>query len=811
MNIKKIISVALCTTMLASLVACSPKDFFSKLLTGKGGSNNNANLMATADTVNKDAIFKETSRINLEGFEYFSRIAVSGDTVYAFTMNWEPVDGSYVDAEDPDVETTPKQPADTEDADPDSNIEVNNNSDVDPDSYSDNDPYYDSPDREYVSKLKVAKITGNNVEYLSIENTDDQGYYNESCFSADKDGNLYFLHEFYDEISDNYTHSLRKFDGNGNLLKEAQVEESKNGNTWVNMFATSPEGITYLVMDGTIFAYDSDLKKAGRYDYENQNTWIGSTFVDANGDFVFTQETWSDDKMKSDMFVMDKTGKVATASYPDEIKNKDVIVGSGYDFIYRSGSSIYALNKSDKAPKEIVNFFDSDINPDEVGYTMVFLNAEKFIAAGEGGSVVTYEKVPADQVADKEIITIGCVYGVYGFTDSILKFNKTNDKYRIRVIDYSLLNTDEDWNAGSKRFNTDLTSGNAPDIIVPDMYDVKNLMNKGVFTDLTPLMDASDLKKSDFVYCAQNAYADGDKLYCVFPTFSVQGVVMKKSLYKEGMTLDDVIAWEQQTGCKAFADYYDKKNILSLLMSYGMDSFLDPVTGKCNFDSPEFIKVLEYANTYPDQIGDDYYETYDYDSAQSKYREGKTLMMTMYLNNFRGYNYQVHESFGDDYIFCGMPVGTTGLQLSPDTVVGISDKSNHKEAAWEFIASVFKNDENGDNGNFYGFPALTSQMETAKKDAQGKPYWVDEDGNKNYYDDYYWIGGEEVPLEPLKQAEIDSVTDFITHITTTGTWDDELNQIVDEEAAPFFAGQKSAADVAKVIQSRLQIYINEKK
>ena len=75
--------------------------------------------------------------------EYFSRIAVSGDNVYIFAMNWEPKDGSYVDAEDPDAETAPKQPADTEDADPDSNIEVNNNSDADPDSYSDNDPYYD--------------------------------------------------------------------------------------------------------------------------------------------------------------------------------------------------------------------------------------------------------------------------------------------------------------------------------------------------------------------------------------------------------------------------------------------------------------------------------------------------------------------------------------------------------------------------------------------------------------------------------------------------------------------------------------------
>ena len=794
MNIKKIISVALCTTMLASLVACSPKDFFSKLLTGKGGSNNNANLMATADTVNKDAIFKETSRINLEGIEYFSRIAVSGDNVYIFAMNWEPKDGSYVDAEDPDAETAPKQPADTEDVDPDADI----------------NPYIDSPDVEYVSKLKVAKITGTNVEYLTIENTEDQGYYNESCFGADKDGNLYFLHEFYDEISDNYTHSLRKFDGNGNLLKEAQVEESKSGNSWVNMFATSPEGITYLVMDGTIFAYDSDFKKTGRYDYENQNTWIGSTFIDANGDFVFTQETWSEDKVNSDLFVMDKTGKTATATYPDEIKGKSVVDGTGYDFIYRNGSSIYALNKSDKAAKEIVNFYDSDINPDDVGYSMVFLSAEKFIAAGEGGSVVTYEKVPADQVVDKEIITIGSAYGVYGFTDSILEFNKTNDKYRIRVIDYSLLNTDEDWEAGSKRFNADLTSGNAPDIIVPDSYSVKNLMNKGVFTDLTPLMDNSDLKKSDFVYCAQNAYADGDKLYCVFPTFSVQGIVMKKSLYKEGMTLDDVIAWEQQTGCKAFADYYDKKSMLSLLMSYGMDSFLDPVTGKCNFDSPEFIKVLEYANTYPDQVGDDFYETYDYEAAQSKYREGKTLMMTLYVSNFRSYNYQVHESFGDDYIFCGMPVGTTGLQLSPDTVIGISDKSNHKEAAWEFISKVIKSND-GSNYNFYGFPTLNSQMENLKKDAQGKPYWEDENGEKNYYDESYYIGDQEIIIEPLKQAELDSITDYITHITTTATWDDELNQIVDEEAAPFFAGQKSAADVAKVIQSRLQIYINEKK
>ena len=799
MNIKKVISVALCTTMLTSLVACSPKDFFSKILTGKGGSSNNANLMETAEVVNKDAVFRETSRIKLEGIDYYSRVAISGDNIYVFAMNWESKDGEI---EAPETETG-TAPEDTEEE-----VEVN----------ADGNPYLgdigDVGEEEYISVLRVATINGDNVSYFKIENPDNE-YYNDGCFGADKDGNLYFVSEKYDEISDSYTHALRKFDGSGNLLKEATLEESKSGNTWVNNFAVTSDGYVFITMDGTVFVYDSDLKKAGRYDYESTNTWVGGTFLDADENFVFTQETWNEDKLKSDMFVMDKTGKTSTASYPDVIKNKEFIPGNGYDFIYRSGSSIFAFNKSDKEPKEIVNFFDSDINPDEVGYTMVFVNAEKFVAADENGNLITYEKVPADQIADKEVITIGCIYGVYAFTDSILNFNKTNDKYRIRVVDYSQLNTADDWEAGSKRFNTDLTSGNAPDIIVPDSYTVMNLMNKGVFTDLTPLMENSAYKKSDFVYCAQHTFADGDKLYCVFPTFSVQGVVMKKSLFKEGMTIDDIIAWEQQTGCKAFASYYNRESILNMLMQYGMDSFLDPSTGKCNFDSPEFIKVLEYANTYPEEIGDEYYETYDYMAEQSKFREGKSLIMTMYFNNFRSYNSQCKESFGDDYIFTGMPLdGNNRYLISPDTVIGISDKSNHKEAAWEFICSAFKDnfeDEENDGYSFYGIPAITSELEKAKKDAQGKPYWTDENGEREYYDEYYYVGDEKILIEPIKQAELDDVCNKITQVTTPSTWDDELNKIVEEEAAPFFKGQKSAADVAKVIQSRLQIYVNERK
>ncbi len=39
--------------------------------------------------------------------------------------------------------------------------------------------------------------------------------------------------------------------------------------------------------------------------------------------------------------------------------------------------------------------------------------------------------------------------------------------------------------------------------------------------------------------------------------------------------------------------------------------------------------------------------------------------------------------------------------------------------------------------------------------------------------------------------------------------DTQLSQIITEESEPFFKGQKSAKDVAGVIQNRIQIYVNE--
>ena len=86
------------------------------------------------------------------------------------------------------------------------------------------------------------------------------------------------------------------------------------------------------------------------------------------------------------------------------------------------------------------------------------------------------------------------------------------------------------------------------------------------------------------------------------------------------------------------------------------------------------------------------------------------------------------------------------------------------------------------------------------------------DGDKKvYYDDFYTVMDDEYPLELLSKEKAAELTAFVSSVDTLYYWDEEINNIVDEETQSYFAGQKSAEDVAKVIQSRLQIYINERK
>ena len=107
------------------------------------------------------------------------------------------------------------------------------------------------------------------------------------------------------------------------------------------------------------------------------------------------------------------------------------------------------------------------------------------------------------------------------------------------------------------------------------------------------------------------------------------------------------------------------------------------------------------------------------------------------------------------------------------------------------------------------FPVLKSALDEMAAQALEREYYETEDGGKEYYDESIWINGEELKLEEMTQADIDQVYAMFESVDSAYEYDQTLVNMVMEECAPFFKGQKSAEECAKIVQSKAQIYIDE--
>ena len=154
--------------------------------------------------------------------------------------------------------------------------------------------------------------------------------------------------------------------------------------------------------------------------------------------------------------------------------------------------------------------------------------------------------------------------------------------------------------------------------------------------------------------------------------------------------------------------------------------------------------------------------------------------------------------------------------LSGRCCYAITSKSKVKDGAWAFIESTLSGE--GENYGF-GFPNNRSRLEQMVedelnveyvKDANGELV-LDENGDPIPEGGSHGIGygNWEYYYRVPTREEVDMILDLLEGAKPVSGGDTKILSIINEEAEAFFQGQKSVEDVADIIQSRINVYVNE--
>lgn len=601
----------------------------------------------------------------------------------------------------------------------------------------------------------------------------DEAYYYIAGFSVDKSGNAYFL-------LNGENASMMTVDAQGSVsgIKPLSEETAKVLGYLDRMIDRG---------DGTFFVL-----------YRDENDWTKSYYAT----YDFGTDTLGEPVLLP--------SSLQWSGY------NSMVAGRSSDLLYSTQEGLFSFNRGDTAGTRKMSYINSDLNI--YGFdSLTELDENRFVAtfteAYDGKrriGVFTY--VPPEEIKDKSVLVLAGEYVNSELKQRVVEFNRNSEEYRIVVKEYQSLNGPDNYLAGVTQLNTDITTNGMPDILVTAGLPADNYAAKGLLADINEfLKNDEELSKVEFMQNVFDSYSMDGKLHYVIPSFSVCTMAAKTAIVGDRKT------WTMKEMQALMATLPEGTNLLSDLtrdgffnvaMQYCGSDFVDVSAGKCDFNSEGFIELMKFAKNLPEELGDDYYdEVYGDGKYESQYRDNRTVLCQMYIGVIKQMNYTVNGSFGEPITYIGFPTDSgEGSYLEAREAYAISESSSYKDVAWEFLRYYLTDEYQ--NEISYGLPIQKKRFMEMAQEATEKPFWIDSEGNKVEYDENFWMNGEQIILPPMSQEQVDAVVALISSITKHPYVNQEVLNLINEDMGAYFSGDKSAEDVAALIQNRVQLYVD---
>ncbi|WP_310604011.1 ABC transporter substrate-binding protein [Anaerosporobacter sp.] len=391
----------------------------------------------------------------------------------------------------------------------------------------------------------------------------------------------------------------------------------------------------------------------------------------------------------------------------------------------------------------------------------------------------------------------------------VTKFNRQSDKYHISVM---LPEEDEDWATFRDKIQLEMSVGKGPDILG---HDVILNINPYVENDYLECLDGLLEDETQYLQAALEGCKIDGKLYGIPYDCS-----LNFAAYSEEFT-KGVTSWtlpEMMKAVKASKAKFLQKGCRStdIVLKWALydnsnTTYIDWNKGESHLTEKPFLELLEFAKKY----GFGY--TGKFEEEEGDYiQTGEACMVEVPMDQLYWMN-ALEACFEGKETVIGYPRAEgNGIYVSSRELY-ISANSSCKEGAKEFLKYLLSEEV---QSKYIEYDQIKEMQESgitmllghrADLPVHKKAFVALMDKAANIEKGYRTIFGITYDETPYTEEQIEKFYFLLENAQPNNYKVASLSSMISEELEPYFAGDKSAEDVAKILDNRVQLYLNERK
>lgn len=636
----------------------------------------------------------------------------------------------------------------------------------------------------YAEHMNWTMISANRGTYtMEIRRGEEEFYHTNNLIIACAAGEagIWLLEDVTDypvEVDTRY--HLIQIGTDGSILQETDITQHM-GDSYPLVMQMNKEGQIFVMLSDSVIVFDQNSSYICGINLE---TYPGGLVLGGDDEVYVLSDN------KSAALSLDT--QTAAANQAAEYSGYRICNG-GEDYLFTlvNEDGLYGAPKSGGAAEPIALWAECGISLNNLSGVQ-FMTEGRFLLRDWSGFYIL-RPIDPSEFKEKKVLTMATVSPWSALESIAAEFNLWSEDYMVKVVNYT------QWNGQSKasraeaiaeakiRLNTDIISGNVPDLFeftfLPEAY----YADKGLVADLYEFMDRDpDISRDDFILL--DKLENDGKLYYATNRFTVDSATGLWSRFgdRNGWTLDEYLEIQSQYSGEIMYNVTREGFLRTLTYRYAAVA-VDWGAGTCDFENEEFIKILETVSALRENPEPENLANINYTPAGQRLREGTLIASFLFVDSVSSLATQEKEA-GEKLSFIGLPIldGSGGTSLGSQGLAGICT-SGDQEGAWEFMKYMLT--KGAVEYSSYGISSNRALLEARIEDAL-------------------------IPLEatgePLMNAEdVERLYEFLEHSVYYGTASEDVVNIVLEEASALFAGAKSAEETAHVIQSRVGLLVAE--